>query len=150
MTTETETVAAPRKMIYAKGPDARGWYWATGRRKTAIARVRIRPGAGTFMVNGKPLEEHLVGERDQKQILAVLDKAGKRDGLEVVVRTTGGGPTGHAGAIMMGLGRAIAGYDPNLEKTMRSAGFLTRDAREVERKKPGQAGARRRYQFSKR
>ncbi|MSR18812.1 MAG: 30S ribosomal protein S9 [Phycisphaerales bacterium] len=146
----SETITTTAKTVYAKGPDARGWWWATGRRKCAVARVRIKSGAGEFLVNGRPLEEYLVIERDLKSVLAVLDKASQRNKVDVRARVVGGGVTGHTGAIIMGLGRALSGFDASLEKLMRDSGFLTRDSREVERKKPGQPGARRRFQFSKR
>ncbi len=127
-----------------------GWWLGTGRRKTAIARVRLKPGDGTFTVNGKPYVEFFTEERDRKNIKTVLDKTSTQGRVTVEVKTTGGGFTGQAGAVILGLGRALKDYDPNLEPILREYGFLTRDDRKVERKKYGQAGARRRFQFSKR
>ncbi|MBX3355479.1 MAG: 30S ribosomal protein S9 [Phycisphaeraceae bacterium] len=146
MTTFTTANETP-----AVGPDPRGWWWATGRRKTAIARLRLRAGgSGDFTINGRPLEEFFVEERDRKAILAVLDKTGTRSKVEIKATTTGGGFTGQAGAVILALGRALTNFDSSLEPTLREHGYLTRDARKVERKKYGQAGARRRFQFSKR
>ena len=145
MTTETLT-----KTTATKGPDSKGWFWGTGRRKTAIARVRVRPGAGAIMMNEKPLHDYLTEDRDRKAVLAVLEKTSTKGKVDVTAGLVGGGFTGQAGAMIMGLARALLNYDPGLEPILREHGFLTRDARKVERKKYGQAGARRRYQFSKR
>lgn len=134
----------------ARGPDPRGWWWATGRRKTAIARLRIKPGSGEFLVNDRPLDSFFVEERDRKAIGAVLDRTGTRGKIDIKASTVGGGFTGQAGAVILALGRALQAFDPNLEPILREHGYLTRDARKVERKKYGQAGARRRFQFSKR
>jgi small subunit ribosomal protein S9 len=135
-----------------------GWWWGTGRRKRAVARVRIKPnaaGTGTIQVQiggdkFKPLNEYFVEMRDQVDAsnpLRVTDTLGKMD---VVCRIAGGGFMGQAQAVRLGIARALRDYDPSLEDALRGNGFLTRDAREVERKKYGQAGARRRFQFSKR
>lgn len=132
------------------GPDARGWWWATGRRKTSVARLRLKPGKGEFLINDRPLDDYFVEERDRKAINAVLDKTGTRGTLDIRVSTHGGGFTGQAGAVILALGRALQAFEPNLEPILRENGYLTRDARKVERKKYGQAGARRRFQFSKR
>lgn len=147
MTTET---IAPKKAYATRSADAQGWYWGTGRRKTAVARVRVKAGNGEFMVNERPMDEFFVEDRDRKAIMNVLDKTAQKGKINVRVTRSGGGFTGQAGAVIMGLGRALLCYDANLESMLREHGFLTRDAREVERKKPGQAGARRRFQFSKR
>lgn len=143
----TLTTPAPAPVV---GPDPRGWWWATGRRKTSIARLRLRAGGSDFKVNDRPLEEFFVEERDRKAILAVLDKTSTRGKVEVIATTKGGGVTGQAGAVILALGRALAIYDASLEPILREHNYLTRDARKVERKKYGQAGARRRFQFSKR
>src|SRR4051794_4915326 len=124
--------------------------WGTGRRKSAVARVRIALGSGKIEINGRTLNEYLTAERDRKAIfgpLEVTNTGGKMDGF---VNADGGGPAGQAGAIVMGLGRALAKYDNTFEGALRNAGFLTRDSRMKERKKYGQRGARRRFQFSKR
>ena len=133
-----------------RGPDAHGWYWGTGRRKTAVARVRIKGGSGSFKVNGKDLEVFFTEERDLKNINGMLEKTNLKGSVNVEVNATGGGFTGQAGAVILGLGRAILNYDANLEPILRENAYLTRDDRKVERKKYGQAGARRRFQFSKR
>ena len=146
MTTATTTVTAKAD----QGPDSKGWFWGTGRRKTAVARVRVKPGKGEFLVNDKPLEVYFTEERDQKGILAILEKTNLKGSVDVRVSTDGGGFTGQTGAVILGLGRAVREFDPGLEPILRENDFLTRDSRKVERKKYGQAGARRRYQFSKR
>ena len=144
MTTATTTATA------TKGPDSKGWFWGTGRRKTAIARVRVRAGNGDSKLNEKPLDDYLTEDRDRKYVLSVLEKTGIKGKVDVNAGLVGGGFTGQTGAMVMGLARAVMAYDPTLEPVLRENGFLTRDARKVERKKYGQAGARRRYQFSKR
>jgi small subunit ribosomal protein S9 len=141
-TTCVETPATPA------GPKT--FVWGTGRRKTAVARVRIAPGSGKIEINGRTLNEYLTAERDRKAIFGPLEVTNTGGKMDVYVSADGGGPTGQAGAIVMGLGRALAKYDPNLEGALRGAGFLTRDSRMKERKKYGQRGARRRFQFSKR
>jgi small subunit ribosomal protein S9 len=124
--------------------------WGTGRRKTSVARVRIAPGSGKIQVNGRTLNEYFTGERDRKAIFGPLEVTNTGGKLDIWVNSDGGGATGQAGAIIMGLGRALAKYDPSLEPALRTGGFLTRDSRMKERKKYGQRGARRRFQFSKR
>lgn len=146
MTTATTTSAATA----TKGPDSKGWFWGTGRRKTAIARVRVRAGNGDVKLNEKTLEDYLSEDRDRKAVLDVLEKTGVKGKVDVTAGLVGGGFTGQTGAVVMGLARALMAYDSTLEPILRENGFLTRDARKVERKKYGQAGARRRYQFSKR
>ncbi len=127
-----------------------GYWWGTGRRKTAIARVRIKPGDGKFLINGRPMEQFFTEPQHRNDANAPLKAAQLEGKLEVLVTTIGGGITGQAGAVKLGLARALKGYDPSVESALRDEGLLTRDAREVERKKYGQAGARRRFQFSKR
>jgi small subunit ribosomal protein S9 len=124
--------------------------WGVGRRKSAVARVRIAPGSGKIELNGRTLNEYLTNERDRKSIFGPLEVTNTGGKLDIFARCTGGGPTGQAGAIVMGLGRALAKYDSSLEVALRGGGFLTRDSRMKERKKYGQRGARRRFQFSKR
>jgi small subunit ribosomal protein S9 len=132
------------------GPDAHGWWRGTGRRKTAVARVRIKTGTGKFTVNNRELEVYFCEARDLKNIRNVLEKTGTLGAVDIFVNAHGGGYMGQAGAIILGLGRALLKYDTSLEPILRDNGFLTRDAREVERKKYGQPGARKRFQFSKR
>ncbi len=139
-------------------PDKGGYVWGTGRRKSAIARVRMKPaeqGQGKFIVSGPKSKNNTVEEffsepQHRNACYAPLEATGTKDNLDVIVTTTGGGITGQAEAILLGVARALVGYDPNLEQTLRDKGYMTRDPREVERKKYGQRGARRRFQFSKR
>ena len=128
----------------------RTYTWGVGRRKSACARVRIAPGSGKIEINGKTLNDYLTAERDRKAIFGPLEVTNTGGKMDVFVNANGGGPTGQAGAIVMGLGRALVKYDNNLEGSLRKGGFLTRDSRMKERKKYGQRGARRRFQFSKR
>ena len=125
-------------------------FYATGRRKEATARVWLKAGTGTFMVNGRPLEEYFGRETSImiiNQPLQVLEQTGK---VDMTVNVRGGGLSGQAGAIRHGLSRALCRLDPAFRPPLKKAGFLTRDARAVERKKSGQPGARKRFQFSKR
>ncbi|MGA8891357.1 MAG: 30S ribosomal protein S9 [Anaeromyxobacteraceae bacterium] len=122
----------------------------TGRRKVSVARVRVVPGTGNITVNGRPLDEYF-GRETSKMILVeplkLVDQMGKMD---VFVNANGGGLSGQAGAIRHGISRALSTMNPEWRPVLKKAGFLTRDARAVERKKYGQPGARKRFQFSKR
>jgi len=125
-------------------------HYGTGRRKTSAARVFIKPGSGAIVVNGRPLDTFFGRETARmivRQALTVAEAEGKFD---VHATVSGGGTTGQAGAIRHGITRALMAYDENLRKVLRKAGFVTRDAREVERKKVGLRKARRRPQYSKR
>jgi len=125
-------------------------YYGTGRRKSAIARVFLRPGTGEWKVNGKKFEEHFVTEQQRasaKRTLAVAELAASFD---VLANVSGGGVAAQADAVKMGVARALIEFNPELRKTLKSEGLLTRDARVKERKKYGQKGARKRFQFSKR
>jgi small subunit ribosomal protein S9 len=146
---EQETItAAPAT---SESPKAKPSYvWGIGRRKTSVARVRIAPGSGKIQINGRELNDYLTAERDRKAIFGPLEVTNTGGKLDVLVSADGGGLSGQAGAIVMGLGRALAKYDNSLEGALRGAGYLTRDSRMKERKKYGQRGARRRFQFSKR
>ena len=128
----------------------RSYIWGVGRRKSAVARVRIATGSGKIEINGRTLNDYFTAERDRKSIFGPLEVTNTGGKMDVLVNADGGGPTGQTGAIIMGLGRALAKYDNSLETPLRAAGFLTRDSRMKERKKYGQRGARRRFQFSKR
>ena len=119
-------------------------------RPSSIARVRIRPGDGTFKVNGREINEYFSEERDRGDVVAPLKSTEMLGKVEVQVTTMGGGYMGQAGAIRLGLARALRIYDANVEPILRENNYLTRDPREVERKKYGQSGARRKFQFSKR
>ncbi len=122
----------------------------TGRRKTATARVRLLPGSGKVTVNGRDLAEHLKVERFIKQATAPLTTANLASSFDVVVEVSGGGNVGQAGAICLGIARALQRSNAELRPVLKKAGHLTRDGREKERKKSGQPGARKRFQFSKR
>jgi small subunit ribosomal protein S9 len=121
-----------------------------GRRKTATARVLIRPGSGQLRVNGRPLEDYFPRETHRIRIMEPLLVAGLEGQFDVQVRCAGGGLTGQADAVRMGLARAIVSHDEEARPAMREKGMLTRDPRKVERKKPGRPKARKRFQFSKR
>lgn len=127
-----------------------GIYLGTGRRKTSIARVRLMPGEGRFQVNGRGIEDFFPRERDRKLVLAPLRSVDVEGKVDVLVSVKGGGITGQAGAVLLGIARALRKIMPETEGLLRTKGFLTRDAREVERKKYGRRGARRSFQFSKR
>ncbi|HEY8555032.1 MAG TPA: 30S ribosomal protein S9 [Burkholderiales bacterium] len=125
-------------------------YYGTGRRKTSTARVFLRRGNGEIIVNNRPLDQYFGRETSRmivKQPFATLDML---DRFDVYVNVKGGGPSGQAGAIRHGITRALIAYDPNLRPALRKAGFVTRDARAVERKKYGLHKARKRPQYSKR
>jgi small subunit ribosomal protein S9 len=122
----------------------------TGRRKTSVARVRIRAGSGKISVNNRPLEEFFCIEQDRNAVLAPLDHCEVRGSVDVMILVHGGGTTGQAGACMQGIARALIKHDSDLSEKLREKHFLTRDARMKERKKYGLHGARRGTQFSKR
>lgn len=122
----------------------------TGRRKTSVARVRIRAGSGKLSINSRELDEFFRVPQDRNAVLAPLDHCEVRDSVDVVIRVHGGGTTGQAGACMQGIARALMKHDSDLELKLREKNFLSRDSRMKERKKPGLHGARRGTQFSKR
>jgi len=146
---EAKPKPKPKPAPQRTPPDGHFW-WGTGRRKRSVARVRIRPGTGKFIVNNRPFDTFFPGERDRKDLLNVLERTRTEDSVDIVVNVRGGGYTGQAGAILLGLARALNRFDGTLEPILRDNNFLTRDPRKVERKKPGQPGARKRFQFSKR
>ena len=133
-------------MAVAKSSDILG----TGRRKTSVARVRLRPGAGKVTINNRDLEAYFLNVRQRNSVVAPLDQTGKRAELDVIVRVDGGGITGQADACKLGIARALKKYDEQLAVSLRDSGSLTRDGRMKERKKYGLRGARRGTQFSKR
>lgn len=137
-------------MIAVKKDKITGEGLGTGRRKSSVARVRIRAGNGTFVVNGKPLTEYFVNIQHQRAIIETLEAAGLADSVDLNVRVSGGGMSGQSGAVRMGVARALCAHDEALHDPMREGSFLTRDSRMKERKKPGLRGARRGVQFSKR
>jgi small subunit ribosomal protein S9 len=125
-------------------------FLGTGRRKTSIARVRICHGSGKMIVNGKPIEEYCYQEATQKMALSPLVTASLLGKIDGRIGVLGGGVSGQAGAIRLGIARALCEMDATLRPILKKAGHLTRDGRKKERKKPGQPGARKRFQFSKR
>jgi small subunit ribosomal protein S9 len=122
----------------------------TGRRKTAVARVRLRAGGGKITVNGRDLEHYFPSEKERTQLLEALVKADRRQSVDLIIRVNGGGPAGQAGACKLGIARALRKYDSSLDELLRHSGLLTRDGRMKERKHYGLRGARRGTQFSKR
>jgi small subunit ribosomal protein S9 len=151
---ETEApvvVTEPQAPVIRRGKlDRFGVAMGTGRRKTAVARVRLRGGNGAFTVNGRPMEEFFCTERDRLQVQAPLRVTEKLGQLDVWVRVNGGGTTGQAGAIILGIARALEAINPSLHSVLADGGYLTRDSRMVERKKYGHKKSRRSFQFSKR
>lgn len=126
------------------------YIWGTGRRKASVARVRIRPGDGKFIVNKKELNEFFCIQKDRNAALSPLHVTETTKSLDVFVNVNGGGTSGQAGAVVLGLARALFKSNPDLLPVLREHNLLSRDARKVERKKYGQRGARRKFQFSKR
>ncbi len=123
---------------------------AVGRRKTSVARVVLRPGRGLWSINGRELEDYFPRRAHRVRIEDPFRVSGSQGSLDVEVRVRGGGLTGQADAIRMGIARALVAQDEDIRSGMRENGLLTRDARKVERKKPGRPKARKRFQFSKR
>ena len=126
------------------------YYYGTGRRKTSGARVFIKKGSGKFVVNGKPLDEYFARETGRMVVRQPLELTANLEAFDIKVNVRGGGESGQAGAVRHGVTRALMDYDETLKPTLSAAGLVTRDAREVERKKVGLHKARRRKQFSKR
>jgi small subunit ribosomal protein S9 len=142
------------------------YYWGTGRRKTAVARVRLCEGSGQILINGRTLEDYFTEEKDRNAVTGPLDLTEMRNRLDVLVKVEGGGITGQAGAVSQGVARALkemfgltttaqegadgTDYVSNMAKKLRDSHFLTRDSRMKERKKYGRKGARKSFQFSKR
>ncbi len=125
-------------------------YYGTGRRKSAVARVFLRPGNGDVKVNGKAFNEHFVTVAQRIDAMQPLQAVEMANNFNVVISVDGGGVNGQAGAVKMGIARALIVFNPELRGKLKSAGFLRRDPRAKERKKYGQKGARKRFQFSKR
>ena len=126
------------------------WFHGTGRRKEAVARVFVRPGSGKFTVNGRTVEQYFPNHAWRHAVTEPLKFTNTYDQVDVVVTAYGGGTGGQSGAVRMGLSRALSRYNPELRPALRKNGFLTRDSRMKERKKYGQKGARKRFQFTKR
>ena len=142
--------AVPEAPKYIQKLDKQGRAYATGKRKNAVARVWVKPGKGTITVNTRPVEVFFarpVLRMLIQQPIVATNRAGQYD---VVCTVSGGGLSGQAGAVRHGLSKALTNFEPDLRSVLKRGGFLTRDSRVVERKKYGRAGARRRFQFSKR
>jgi small subunit ribosomal protein S9 len=125
-------------------------YYATGKRKSSIARVWMKEGSGAFVINKRNFDDYFTRDILKRLILQPLDMADKRNKFDFYINVNGGGVSGQAGAIRHGISKALLGYDEGLRSVLKKAGFLTRDARVKERKKYGQPGARKRFQYSKR
>jgi small subunit ribosomal protein S9 len=149
-TTETGDTAAGAARPAARKPVVTGKALGTGRRKEAIARVRILPGTGKWQINDRSLDEYFPNKLHQQLISEPFVTLGADDQFDVVARITGGGVTGQAGALRLGIARALILVDPDSRPTLKRAGFLTRDARVKERKKYGLKKARKAPQYSKR
>lgn len=130
--------------------DKAGWIWGTGRRKTSVARVRLRDGSGKIEINGRTVEQYFPTDRLQNQVYAPLNATEMNGKVDVFVNATGGGTSGQAGAVLLGIARALRRLNEGFDHVLREHGFLTRDSRMVERKKYGHKKARKRFQFSKR
>ena len=149
----TENSVVPRRLRQptAERLSPNQFNWGTGRRKASVARVRIRLGEGKVMINkAKELKEYFCNVRDQRDVMAPLAATGNEKKYDVFINIQGGGTTGQAGACLLGVARALVAADPATFEILREKGFLTRDSREVERKKYGYKKARKSFQFSKR
>lgn len=124
--------------------------WTVGRRKRASARIRLTPGSGTITVNGHSLEQHFPSAALRGYLMQPLELTGTAQDYDLLANIKGGGLAGHAGALRHGISRALAEVRPELRSVLKESGMLRRDPREKERKKPGQPGARKKFQFSKR
>jgi len=126
------------------------YFWGTGRRKTSVARVRVKPGRGSIEINGRTVDEFFTEEKDRQAVRRTLEVTGAASKVDVLAKVHGGGITGQAGAMVLGIARALVKLDPDVEGVLREHQLLTRDGRAKERKKYGRRGARRGFQFSKR
>lgn len=143
---ETTPAETPKESVFEKTP----YVWGTGRRKAAVARVRIRPGEGKFLINKREVDTHFSIGRDRATVRRPLEVTETSKSYDVFVNVHGGGITGQSGAVVLGLARALAKTSSDYAPKLREYNLLTRDPRKVERKKYGRRGARRRFQFSKR
>ena len=146
--TPTAAVPSPaaKKPVLGKNP----YFWGTGRRKTAVARVRIKPGSGEFKVNDRDVDEFFKVGENRQAVRTPLNVTETIKSMDVFVNVRGGGIHGQADAVVLGLARALVKANTDYEPKLRAGNLLTRDARKVERKKYGQSGARKRFQYSKR
>ena len=149
MASETEQ-ASKEPNGSSEDKKTKSYIWGLGRRKTAVARVRIASGEGKILINKRAMKDYFTEDEDRKAVCAPLKATETQDRFDVWANVQGGGSSGQAGAVLLGIARALAEAEPDLEPSLRAGGYLTRDARMVERKKYGQRGARRRFQFSKR
>jgi len=140
------TAPAVKKPVLGKNP----YHWGTGRRKTAVARVRIKPGSGLFKVNDREVDEFFKVGENQAAVRTPLNVTDTLKSMDVFVNVRGGGIHGQADAVVLGLARALVKANADYEAKLRANDLLTRDSRKVERKKYGQSGARKRFQYSKR
>jgi small subunit ribosomal protein S9 len=138
------------EVITSQATTTTGEILGTGRRKTAVARVRLRAGEGKLLINERSLEDYFPSVRYRDAVLAPLEQSGKRSAVDILIRVDGGGLTGQADACKLGIARALKKFDDSLDTNLRHSGLLTRDSRMKERKKYGLRGARRGTQFSKR
>ena len=145
-TADGQIAGAPRE----KEIDAQGRAYATGRRKNAVARVWVKPGTGKITINGRDQTIYFARPTQRMMIQQPFDVTQRNGQFDVVATVSGGGLSGQAGAVRHGISQALTKFEPGLRGSVKAAGFLTRDSRVVERKKYGRAGARRRFQFSKR
>lgn len=139
------------RSFYTKSPNKNNPYtWGTGRRKSSVARVRIRPGDGKYVINKREISDYFCLEKDRIAVRVPLEVTETSKTMDVFVNVCGGGVTGQAGAVLLGLARALARHDETFLPKLHEKNLMSRDPRKVERKKYGQRGARRRFQFSKR
>jgi small subunit ribosomal protein S9 len=148
--TEAEAAPAPALATIPQPDPKKHWFWGLGRRKRSVARVRIKPGDGKFIINKREIKDYFPSERDRQLVVSALEATETTKRVDVYVNVNGGGTTGQAGAILLGVGRALMTANPDYMQLLRDGGYMTRDSRKVERKKPGQPKARKRFQFSKR
>ena len=137
-------------MVATKKDNVTGESIGTGRRKSSVARVRIKSGSGKITINNRPFEQYFPNVQDRRAVTDTLDAVEQRGSVDINIKVNGGGSTGQAGACRMGIARAFISYNPDLFPPLRDGGYLTRDSRMKERKKCGLHGARRGTQFSKR
>jgi len=150
MTTTEGPTAEPSPVSRVRAVRRGNEIIATGRRKSAVARVRLKAGSGEIKVNGRELDAYFPAVKDRALVAGTLDEVGRRTAVNVSIKVDGGGLTGQAGACRLGIARALKAFDAELAEPLRQAGLLTRDGRMKERKKYGLRGARRGTQFSKR
>jgi len=147
---EAEAVEPTVSATFPAPPADKHYWWGTGRRKTSVARVRVRAGSGKFEINKRPLDQYFTEDKDRLDAVSPLKATETFGKVDVFVNVKGGGFSGQAGAIVLGVARALKNANLEYDDVLRAGKYLTRDSRMVERKKPGRRGARRSFQFSKR